>query len=158
MKQPSQRIIRAAVAKSVEYLKQMRDVRVLGLHVFVAIALLVTWSGVGVIQDNFQLQKRIARLEQENELQRLENTTQGLWNEYYNTDQYLELTARRQFGLAAPGEKLLLVPEEVALAQTTDLPVEETAREARKIKPQKPLYQRNFEAWMEFLFRRNADR
>ena len=78
-----------------------------------------------------------------------------LGNEYFKTDEYLELQARRQFGKAAPGETLLLVPKKVALAHTVDL--------ASKNKPapkavQKPLYQRNFEAWIDFLFRRKAQR
>lgn len=143
--------------KSLNYLQEFRDVRVLGLHIFVVVSLLVTWSGVAVIQDNYQLQKRIARLEKENELQELENDTAKLRNEYYKTDQYLELTARKQFGLAAPGETLVLVPEHVALANSVELPGEkEPAKE--KIAPTKPTYQKNFEAWMEFLFRQGDNR
>lgn len=154
MKEQANNLLGRALKRSLAYLKQLRDVRVLGLHVFVVIALLVTWSGVGVIQTNYELQKRIARLEQENELQELENETLKLRNEYYETDQYLELTARRQFGLAAKGETLLLVPEEVALAHTVDLPAK--AEEDSGPTPAKPTYQRNFEAWMEFLFRRQT--
>ena len=142
--------------KAVAYIKEFRDVRVLGLHVFVVVALLVTWSGVGVIQDNYKLQKRISQLEQENEVQELENQTVRLRNEYYHTDQYLELTARRQFGLAAPGETLLLVPEHVALANSVELPKKEEQKKEQP-KPEKPSYQKNFEAWMEFLFRRGAN-
>ena len=154
MKEQSNSRLDRAIEKSLKYLKQFRDVRVLGLHVFVVITLLVTWSGVGVIQTNYELQKRISRLEQENELQHLENQTLDLRNQYFETDQYLELTARRQFGLAAKGETLLLVPEEVALAHTVDLPDPTEEKVGRT--PDKPTYQRNFEAWMEFLFRRQA--
>lgn len=142
-------------SKVIEYLKELRDIRVLGVHVFVLIALLVTWSGVGVIQDNYKLQKQIVQLQQETELQNLENATLRLRNEFYNTDQYLELTARRQFRLAAPGEKMLLVPESVALAHSTDIP-EESPADSEKVKPQKPAYQRNFEAWMQFIFHRQS--
>lgn len=141
-------------AKIIAYIKELHDVRVLGVHIFVIVALLVTWSGVGVIQANYQLQKDISRLRQETELQKLQNDTLRLRNQYYDTDQYLELTARRQFGLAAPGETLLLVPESVALTHSVDLsagaqPV------AEKTRPEKPAYQQNFEAWMQFLFRRS---
>lgn len=138
--------------KVVAYIKELHDIRVLGVHIFVVVALLVTWSGVGAIQRNYQLQKQISKLRQETELQNLENETLRLRNEYFNTDQYLELTARRQFGLGAPGEKLLLVPESVALAHTVDLGQE--GSEQAKAKPEKPKYQQNFEAWMQFLFRR----
>jgi cell division protein FtsB len=156
MKYLSKEFLSQATTRTLSYLKQLRDVRVLGVHVFVVIALLVTWSGIGVVQTNYQLQKRLSRLEQENELQTLENATLKLRNEYYNTDQYLELTARKQFGLAAPGETLLLVPKSVALAHTVEPPPPSTQEEVRT--PSKPTYQRNFEAWMEFFFRKRASR
>jgi cell division protein FtsB len=143
------------VSRANSYLKQLRDVRVLGLYVFVVIALIVTWSGVGVIQSNYQLQKQISRLEQEVELRKLENDTLKLRNEYYNTEQYLELAARK-LGKGAQGETLLLVPEHVALANSIELPKEDQAKSTPKA--EKPRYQKNFEAWMEFLFRRNINR
>jgi len=147
---------REIAAKTLAYLRELRDVRVLGVHVFVVIALLVTWNGVGVIQDNYKLQKQIAGLRQETDVQNLENETQRLKNEYYNTSQYLELNARRQFSLGAPGETLLLVPQSVALANSTPEPPKPNVKQAEQSKPRKPAYQRNFEAWMEFFFRRRG--
>lgn len=135
------------------YLRQIRDVRVAGLVVFGVLALLVSWSGVNVIQTNYDLQKQISKLEQQKQVQELENNNLRLRNEYYNTDQYLELAARRQFGKAAPGEKLLLVPKSVALAHTTDLPAPEK-QATQKPQPHKPTYQKNFEAWLDFFFHR----
>lgn len=78
-----------------------------------------------------------------------------LTNQYFNTDQYLELQARRQFGKAAPGETLILVPKHVALKHTVDLPDASPAKHASTV-VNKPLYQRNFEAWMSFLFHRQT--
>lgn len=150
------KLVQGLTKRGVQYVREMRDVRVLGLTVFVGIALLVTWSGVGIIQTNYALQQRISRLEQENALQALENSTLGLRNEYYNTDQYLELQARKQFSRGAPGEKLLLVPRDVALRSSKDFPEPEEKQIEKK--PSKPKYQQNFEAWMEFLFRRNAQK
>lgn len=132
---------------------QLKDVRVIGLIVFCVIALLVTWSGLGAIQTNFVLQKQIARLEQENRVKELENTNLKLKNQYYDTEQYLELQARRQFGKAAPGETMVLVPESVALAKTIEL--KKDVPEETLPAPEKPGYQQNFEAWMDFFFRRN---
>src|SRR4051812_21857007 len=102
-------------------IKEFRDVRIVGLVVFGIITLLVSWSGLQVIEANYQLQQQVAQLEQQNQVVELENNNLKLSNEYYNTDQYLELQARRQFGKGAPGEKLLLVPKNVALAHTVDL-------------------------------------
>lgn len=153
MKLPNTQSLNGIFDKALAYIKELHDIRVLGVHIFVIVALLVTWSGVGVIQANYQLQKRISELRQEAEFQKLENDTLRLRNQYFNTDQYLELTARRQFGLGAPGETLLLVPESVALANSIDMP--DAKKTAENTKPQKPVYQQNFEAWMRFLFRRS---
>lgn len=133
-------------------LRQLQDVRVLGLLVFAVLALLVSWSGISAIQTNYGLQKQIAQLEQENDLRKLENNNLKLTTQYYNTDEFLELAARRQFGKAAPGEKLLLVPKQVALAHTVATP--DTAKEAAKAQVERSTYQRNFTAWMDFFMHR----
>lgn len=134
-------------------LKQLRDIRVLGLLVFGVIVLLVTWSGVQVIESNYKLERQVVRLEQEIEVKKLENANLKLRNEFYNTDEYIELQARRQFGKAAAGEKLVLVPKEVALARTVELP-KPSDEEIKKTTPRKPLYQRNLELWMSFFLHR----
>ncbi len=133
--------------------QQLRDPRALGLLLFGVLVLLVTWSGIGAIQTNFELQQHMADLERENEIRTLENDNLRLRNEYYNTDRFLELAARRQFGLAAPGETLLLVPKEVAFVHAPDLSTHDTEKEA--LPPSnKPFYQKNFEAWLDFFLNR----
>lgn len=141
------------IEKYWSYLKGLRDVRMVGLLMFMVVVLLVTWSGIGVIQANYELQKKIANLEQSVDVRELENSNLELRNQYYETEQYLELQARRRFGLAAPGEKLYIVPEHVALAHSVEpvIPAPETVVE----RPEKPFYQENFEAWIAFLFRSN---
>lgn len=129
----------------------LRDVRVIGLIAFGVIAVLVTWSGVNVLQQNFELQQNIAQLEQEIAIQELENANLELRNEYYNTDQYLELQARRQFGLAAPGETVLLVPEQVALENS--VPPREERSAAASSTGKQSVYQQNLQAWLDFFFR-----
>jgi len=130
------------------YITELRDVRVLGLLVFGVIVLLVSWSGVRVIETNYQLQQQIARMEEQTKLLELENANKKL----DKSDQYLELQARKQFGKAAPGEKLLLVPKNVALAHTVDLKQPKEA-EKQEATTDKPFYQKNFESWMDFMFR-----
>ncbi len=138
------------------YINQLRDVRALGLVVFGIITLMVTWSGVKSIQTNYELQKQISRLQQENEVQSLVNTNLKLANQYFQTDQYLELASRREFGRGARGEKVLIVPKNVALAHTID--PEAGTKQNAKQPGQKPAYQRNFEAWIDFfLHRQNTD-
>lgn len=131
--------------------KVFSDVRSFGLLVFVIAALLVTWSGIRVVQRNYDLQKQISVMRQENEIKRLANSNLALKNQYLETDQYLELTARRQYNRALPGEKLLIVPKAVALAHTVEPPAAET--DPVTVEHEGPWYERNFNAWLDFLFR-----
>ncbi len=140
---------------------QLRDVQTLGLVAFVIIVLLVSWSGVKAIQANYRLEQQVAGLRQENDLQALQNNNQKLKNQYYKTPQYLELAARQNFGLAAPGEKELIVPKDVAMAHVRGVSaVGSPARalEQASADPSKhpPFYQRNIQAWMNFFLHRQT--
>ena len=128
----------------------LTDTRVLGLLAFGIVALLVTWSGIKVVQTNYELEKKISVSRQRNSVEQLENQNLKLRNKYYESSQYLELAARRQFGKAAPGEKLYTIPENVALAKTIEPAPPPQTKETKDIK--KPKYQQNFDDWMEFLF------
>lgn len=130
---------------------QFRDVRAIGLLAFLFVALMVTWSGAKVIQRNYELQKEISRMNQEVAVQELANNNLKLQNQYFNTEQYLELKARQDFGLGRPGEKQLLVPKEVALKYVT---TPQSKAEAPTPSSRKPAYQRNFEAWVDFFLHR----
>jgi len=112
---------------------------------------MVTWSGAKVIQTNYDLQKQISQLQQENQVRQLANTNLKLENQYFNTNQYLELKARQDFGLGASGEKLIMVPKEVALGYTTDQTV---GAEVPTPSSKQPQYQKNFEAWVNFFLHR----
>lgn len=135
------------------YLDQLHDVRVVGLLTFTVMILLISWSGAKAIDTNYRLQKQISELEQQNAVQKLANDNLKLQNQYFSTDQYLELSARQNFGLAYPGEKELIVPKSVALAHA---PVIENAEkvQAAQTKAKQPAYQRNFQAWMNFFLHR----
>jgi cell division protein FtsB len=135
-------------------IKQFRDVRAIGLLIFLAVALMVSWSGAKAIQHNYELQKRIAQLRQENEVAQLENANIKLQNQYYNSEQYLDLKARQIYGKGLPGETLLLVPRDVALSyasKTTTNKNEPTPQN------QRPAYQRNFQEWIDFFLHRQGN-
>lgn len=134
---------------------RMRDPKFAGMMLFVVVVILISWSGVKSIQTNYELQKQIAGLEQQNDLQKLRNTNLDLENRYYNTNSYQDLQARLNFGLAAPGEKEIVVPKSVALNYTVDLPKESNATQP---KDKQSGGQRNFEAWVSFfLHRQNTE-
>jgi cell division protein FtsB len=131
---------------------RFRDIRFTGQVVFVGIVLLISWSGIKTIQSNYQLQKEISTLNQQNEVHDLENSNLKLQNEYYNTEEYLELSARRNFGLGKPGEKELLVPQTVAYTYAADIkPQNESTIE------QESKHTNNFQAWVNFFLNRPSN-
>ena len=136
------------------FIQQFRDTRAIGLVAFGIVAVLVTWSGFNAVQKNYTLQKQISELKQQNEVKKLENENLKLSNQYYETDRFLELAARRQFGKAAPGETVMFVPRSVALANTINLPDAAGAKAPEKAN-EKPAYQRNFQKWIDFFLHRN---
>ena len=133
------------------YILSLRDVRNTGQLVFLVMILLISWSGVKAIQANYELQKQVSEISKQNELQRLENANMELQNEYYKSSQYLEVTARQNFGLAKPGETVLLVPKDVAMANTVN--VDDTPKDTRN-NVERPFWQENFEAWVDFFLHR----
>src|SRR5438876_46280 len=130
-------------SKVQEFITRLGDVRFAGQVVFVIIVLLVSWSGIKSIQTNYQLQKQISGLRQKTAVQKLENNNLALQNNYFKSGQYLELSARQNFGLAQQGEKEIVVPQNVALAYTVDLP---TDTQNQKASDQQPGYQKHFQA------------
>ncbi len=134
----------------------LSDVRNVGLLVFAVVALLVTWSGIKVVQTNYDLQKQISAMQQENDVKRLANSNLMLSNQFLETDQYLELAARKQFNKSLPGEKLLIVPKSIALAHTVDTVIPETEDTNITAEEAGPWYERNFNAWIEFIFRKES--
>lgn len=134
--------------------EKLRDPRMIGIGLFLVVVFLITWSGVKAIETNYGLQREISKLEQQNAVQHLSNENMKLQNEYYNTSQYLDIAARKEFGLAAKGETVLVVPKHVALAHTVDLPQADRGSEKAKEDATKPSYQRNFEAWLDFFLHR----
>ena len=128
----------------------LQDVRTLGALAFLVVALMITWSGIRVIETNYKLQRSISQLEQENAVRELQNRNLELENQYFESDEYLELEARKNFGLAAKGETVVVIPKEVALKHTveplnTDTVVEASAKEKAK---------QNFEVWLDFFLHR----
>ena len=121
-----------------------------GLIIFTLIILAITWSGVKTIQTNFDLQKKIATIEQQNTITDLQNANIKLQNEYFKSDQYLELAARQQLGLAAPGETVWLVPEKVAMRYVNpDLTLGDTPSKTTTDNHSKLV--KNLLAWRDFL-------
>lgn len=134
--------------------RQLTDVRSIGLYIFAVIVLAITWSGVKTLQVNYELQKQISTLKQQNEVLKLQNDNTALQNQYYQTNQYLELAARQDFGLAAPGEKVLLISKDVAMKYVD--PSLSPQNTAKKSEGNQSKYAKNFQAWRDFLLGRKV--
>lgn len=136
--------------------QQLTDPRNIGLYIFVVIVLAITWSGVKTVQNNYELQKQISVLKQNNTVIQLENENTKLQNKYFETKQYLELAARQNLGLAAPGEQILLVPKAVAMKYvdpSLSLTPKSTST-AQNSADNRSSYAKNIEDWRDFLLGR----
>lgn len=133
--------------------RQFTDSRNIGLYIFTVFVLAITWSGIKTVQSNYELQKKISVLKQQNEVTRLANGNAYLQNQYLQTDEYLELSARQNFGLAAPGEKVLLIPKDVAM-KYVDPNLATSSSSGSKVTDNRPQYLKNLEDWRDFLLGR----
>ncbi|MFT4532260.1 MAG: cell division protein FtsB [Candidatus Saccharimonadales bacterium] len=129
--------------------KGIYDARIAVLVFVAIISMSVFWNGAKIVQQNYELSLKVAEIEQENTIFELENRNKELQNDYLATDEFAEITARRVFGRAAPGEKVYIVPKEVAL-KSLSTPIEEIYPE--EIQTNKPQYQQNIESWLNIYF------
>jgi cell division protein FtsB len=131
-------------------------VRNIALYIFGIVVLAIAWSGAKTVQNNYDLQKKISLLQQQNNLLWLENSNTYLQNQFYQTNEYLELSARQNLGLAAPGEQVLIVPPSVA-AKYVDPALDMTKMNSQSGSiDNRPKYAKNLEAWRDFLLGREA--
>jgi len=133
---------------------QLLDPRNIALYIFGLIVLAIAWSGAKTVQNNYQLQKQITSLEQQNEILSLENGNAYLQNQFYQTNEYLELSARQNLGLAAPGEQVLVIPQSVALQYVDPALASQPAVSQTAPIDNRSKYVKNLEAWRDFLLGR----
>jgi hypothetical protein len=114
-----------------------------------AIAAGWVWGSLGVMQRNYTLQKQVDDKQQQLLVAQLDTETAQLQQRYYQTTEYQELAARQDFGLAAPGEKLLILPPNSQAAIAAD------AASTNSVAVTGPPIG-NFEQWMDFLFGGNS--
>lgn len=147
-------MIQKGIYTITHFIRRLGDLRFLGQVIFVVIVLLVSWSTAKAIQQNYDVQKQVASKQKENEVQKLKNENIKIKNKYLETDEYLEITARRQLGRAAPGETVVTIPKDVAMRYTVESSVKPDDQIQQEAEENKPTYQRNLEAWSRFFFRR----
>lgn len=135
-----------------EFIDRLSDLRFLGQIGFAIFILMISWSGIQSIQANYNLQKQITELNQQNDLMTMSNENLRLQNDYFKSNQYLELSARRNFGLAAPGEKVIVVPKSVALSAVSDIKIQDNNATSLA---KKTVMQNNAKSWLDFFINRH---
>jgi cell division protein FtsB len=134
--------------------QQLFDIRNIALYIFCIVAVAITWSSVKAVQANYQLQKKISGLEQQNNVLKLQNENTNLQNKYFQTSEYLDLSARENLGLAAPGEKVLIVPKSTAMKYVDQSLLTKQPSSNVVSADQRPRYIKNLESWRDFLLGR----
>ena len=128
--------------------KGLYDVRLLALVFVGFIAVSVFWNGAKIVQQNYDLTLKVDAIKKENEILELENRNKELQNQYLATDEFAELTARRVLGKASPGERVYIVPKDVALNALS----EKVEAEVEQPVIEKPQYQKNLDSWLNIYF------
>ena len=101
------------------------------------------WSTISTLQKNYTLQRQVNELDQQIEIAELEVATQDLEQDYFKSNEYLELSARKYLGKVLPGEKVIILPK-------SDNEEPSFARPARSVQPS------NYELWRQFFFGTNG--
>ena len=111
-----------------------------------AIVLCLTWTyqSIAAMSRNWELSERLTTGHRELELLKMEVETAELENEYYKTEEYQELLARKYLDKQAEGENMVIMPENSAEAKNkhTDTGIRSELKKDYS----------NFERWMMYLF------
>jgi cell division protein FtsB len=137
--------------KNNQTLRMLTSTRNLGLYILLIITLSVSWSSIKTIQKNYEIEKQISLLTQEVDVLEQETKNMALENEYYKTDAFLELAARKYFSKANPGEQFISIP--TAIADKYTHPEADVVQTTPTVKP-KPRIIQNWQDWIDFFLNR----
>ena len=115
---------------------------------FLAIILCLVWTyqSVAAMSRNWELSERLTSERKTLELLRNEVEVTKMANEYYKTDEYQELVARKNLDKKLNGENMVVMPENSEEAKNKHKEVSV----ATKLMEEKEYS--NFEKWMMYLF------
>lgn len=111
-----------------------------------AIVLCLTWTyqSIAAMSRNWELSERLTTGHRELELLKMEVETAELENEYYKTEEYQELLARKYLDKQAEGENMVVMPENSEEAKNKHIDA--------NIRGEPKKDYSNFERWMMYLF------
>lgn len=111
------------------------------------IALGWIWGTVQTLQKNFTYQQQVDALTETVELEELRNENLEFQQKYYQSDEFLELSARQRLGKANSGEKLIILPDSRSIVD------KQAATETAPVAVQAS----NMSQWMQFFFGNKPD-
>lgn len=112
----------------------------------IILCLVWTYQSIMAMTRNWELSETLTAERKELELVSVEVEAAELENDYYRSDEYQELVARKYMDKQLPGEKMVVLPENTEEAKQKH----ETAV-AMKTETEKEEYS-NMEKWLKFLF------
>ena len=110
------------------------------------LCLIWTWGSVSALSRNWLLAQEVMERQREKLRLELEVETLELENEYYLSEEYEELAARRYHGKKLPGETVVYLPANSEAARTKHQDDTENKN------PTSVDEMSNFQQWMTFLF------
>ncbi len=113
------------------------------LLVAIVLCLVWTYQSIAAMSRNWELSETLVTEKKELELLTVEVEAAELENEYYQTEEYQELLARKYLDKKLPGENMVVLPENSETAKSK--------HKVAKIEQDERVYS-NFEKWMMYLF------
>lgn len=114
----------------------------------IAIVLCLNWTyrSIEAMSRNSELAEKLNSIEKNLELRKVEVETAELENEYFESDEYKELAARKFAGKQLEGENMVYMPENSEAARNKH------ADEIAVKEEEKKKEYSNFEQWMMYLW------
>ncbi len=109
----------------------------------IVLCLVLTYQSIMAMSRNWELSERLGAERKQLELLEIEAETSQLENDYYRTEEYQELLARKYLDKQLPGENMVVLPKNTDAARNKH-------RVEQKVVVEKTLS--NFEKWMIYLF------
>ncbi|MBR2641335.1 hypothetical protein IKD49_02685 [Candidatus Saccharibacteria bacterium] len=109
----------------------------------IILCLTLTYQSIMAMSRNWELSERLGAEKRQLELLSIENEKSQLENEYFRSEEYQEILARKFLDKQLPGEKMVVLPENSEKAKNKHVAKEEEIAEKRYS---------NFEKWMMYLF------
>lgn len=107
------------------------------------LCLMWTFQSIEAMSRNWELSERLGEERRSLELLKIETQMAELENEYYRSDEYQELLARKTAGKQLPGEHMVAMPENTEAAKNK--------HQQKEVAEEKKEYS-NYDKWMMFLF------